>query len=263
MKALISALCVLFAVLFAMTFYVAGKANDGLVEEDYYRKANSYLSRKEKEERLGLVIRAPNRLTTGPGRFLADISTAEGPLQRARVSLRAMRLSGPEHDRTFPLREERTGKYAAEIDLPAAGSWMILLAVDADGIRTERRWIARAEERVAAAETLQDIHDGPVTKAAGGQTVILDISPKPVAAMRELTFTVELPGYDGPVAPILDLGMPEMRMPPNRVTLNREVEGRYRGKGVIVRCRSGKRTWTATVILPGGDSAVFSFDVVT
>lgn len=263
MKTLISALCALFAVLFALTFYVAGKANDGLVEQDYYRKANSYLSRKEKEERLGLVIRVPGRLATGRGRLLADISTAEGPLHGARASLRAMRLSGPEHDRIFPMREVTAGKYAAEIDLPSAGNWMLLLAVDGDEIRTERRWIATAEERGTAAETRQDIHDGPVAKTAGGQTVVLDISPKPVAAMRELTFLVTLPGYDGPVVPILDLGMPGMRMPPNRVKLSRESAGRYRGKGVIVRCSSGKRTWSATVILPGGSSAVFSFDVVT
>jgi hypothetical protein len=262
LKTLIAALCALFAVLFALTFYVAGRSYDGLVEEEYSRKANGYLSLKEKEESLGLTIRVPGRLTTGRNRLLAEIATAKGPLRGARASLRAMRLSGPEHDLTFPLLEEEAGMYAAEIDLPAAGSWMLLLAVEGDTISTQRRWIATASGRDAAPEARQDIHKGPVTGKTDGQTVILDISPKPIAAMTELTFTVELPGYGGPGAPFIDLGMPGMRMPPNRVDLTREAAGRYRGKGIIVRCGSGKRTWTATVILPGGKRAVFTFDVV-
>jgi hypothetical protein len=263
LKTLISALCALFAVLFALTFYVAGRSYDGLVEEDYYRKANGYLELKEKEKNLGLTIRVPGRLAEGRNRLLAEIDTAEGPLRGARASLRAMRLSGPEHDRTFLLREEAAGMYAGEIVLPAAGRWMILLAVEGDTISTQRRWIVTARERNAAPEAVQDIHEGPVTGKADGQAVILDITPKPVTAMAELDFTVELPGYDGSGAPFIDLGMPGMRMPPNRVILTRQEAGRYRGKGIIVRCGSGKRTWTATVTLPGGKRAVFAFDVVS
>lgn len=262
MKTLISALCALFAVLFALTFYVAGRSYDGLVEEDYYRKANGYLALKEKEESLGLSIRVPGRLAEGRNRLLAEIGTAAGPLRGARASLRAMRLSGPEHDRTFPLREEAAGTYAGEIDLPAAGRWMLLLAVEGETISTQRRWIVTADGRDTAREAPPDIHEGPVTGKADGQTVILDITPKPVTAMTELDFTVELPGYDGDGAPFIDLGMPGMRMPPNRVILTRQEAGRYRGKGVIVRCRSGKRTWAATVTIPGGKRAVFTFDVV-
>lgn len=261
MKTLISALYVLFAVLLGLTFYVAWKSHDGLVEEDYYAKANGYLAQREMEETLGLAIRVPRSFAAGRNRFLAEVSTAEGPLQGARASLRAMRLSGPEHDVTFPLREEEAGMYTADIDLPAAGSWMLLLDVEGDRVRTERRWIVTADAGNRAPEGQDDIHEGSVTRTAGGQTVILDISPKPVTAMTQLVFTVELPGYAGPDAPFVDLGMPGMRMPPNRVLLAREESGRYRGTGTIVRCGSGKRTWTATVTLPGGKKAEFSFDV--
>jgi len=262
MKTLLAGLYVLFAALLGLTFYVAVRANDGLVEEDYYRKANDYLSLKETEENLGLTIRVPGRLETGRSRLSAKVATANGPLQGARATLRAMRLSGPGQDRTFPLREEAAGTYAAEIEIPSGGKWMLLLAVEGSGVRTERRWIATADGRDAG-RAGEDIHAGPVTGRAGGQTVVLDISPKPVAAMRELSFTVELPGYEGSEAPVIDLDMPGMRMPPNRVRLVRDGPGRYRGKGVIVRCRSGKRRWTATVTLPGADRAVFPFDVVS
>jgi hypothetical protein len=96
---------------------------------------------------------------------------------------------------------------------------------------------------------------------AEGQKVLLDIAPKPVKAMRELTFSVEVPGYGGAGSPWVDLGMAGMRMAPNRVDLVKEGDGRYRGKGVLVRCPSGMRTWTATVHLPGKGKALFTFDV--
>lgn len=261
MKTLISALCVLFAVLLGVTFYVAWKSNDGLVEEDYYAKANGYLSLKEKEENLGLAIRLPRTFATGRNRFKTEVFTADGPLQGARASLRAMRISGPDRDMTYPLREEKAGTYTAEIDLPAAGSWMLLLVVDGEKVTTERQWIITASGEDPGYEAGDDIHKGPVTGKADGQTVILDISPKPVTTMTELAFTVELPGYAGTGVPFIDLGMPGMRMPPNRVILTREEGGRFLGTGTIVRCGSGKRTWTATVALPGGEKAEFSFDV--
>jgi hypothetical protein len=101
---------------------------------------------------------------------------------------------------------------------------------------------------------------GPFAGSAAGQKILLDVGPKPVMAMRELTFSVEVPGYDGAGTPGLDLGMAGMRMAPNRIDLVKESDGRYRGKGVIVKCPSGMRTWIATVTLPGKGKAHFTFD---
>lgn len=102
---------------------------------------------------------------------------------------------------------------------------------------------------------------GGLHKAAGDPNVFLDISPKPVRPMRELAFSVEARGYVGDGRTWIDLGMEGMRMPPNRVDLVKDPDGRYRGKGILVPCQSGMRTWTATVHLPGNRNAVFSFDV--
>ena len=101
----------------------------------------------------------------------------------------------------------------------------------------------------------------PFVAFAGSQRVLLDIAPIPVKAMRELTFSVALPGYGAAGSPWVDLGMPGMRMPPNRVDLVKEGDGRYRGRGILARCSGGMRTWTATVNLPGKGSALFTFDV--
>ncbi len=96
---------------------------------------------------------------------------------------------------------------------------------------------------------------------AEGQKVLLDISPKPPVAMRELTFSVEVPGHVAAGTPWLDLGMAGMHMPPNRVDLVRAGDGRYRGKGILATCPGGMRTWTATLNLPGTGKAIFTFDV--
>lgn len=101
----------------------------------------------------------------------------------------------------------------------------------------------------------------PFIAVAEGQKILLDIAPKPLKAMRELTFSVDVPGYGGAGSPWVDLGMAGMRMAPNRIDLVKNGDGRYRGKGILVRCPSGMRTWTATVHLPGKGKALFTFDV--
>lgn len=104
------------------------------------------------------------------------------------------------------------------------------------------------------------IHSGPVFGTAGDVRVSLDIAPKPVRAMRPLTFTVIAPGAPGDGA-WLSLAMPGMSMPPNRVRLLRRADGTFRGSGTLVRCMSGRRTWTATVTFAGKPPASFTFDV--
>jgi hypothetical protein len=79
--------------------------------------------------------------------------------------------------------------------------------------------------------------------------------------MREVYFTVSLPGYAGKASPYVDLSMAGMEMGRNRVDLSPGTDGRYRGTGVFVRCPSGKHDWEATVTAPGAGKAVFRFAV--
>jgi hypothetical protein len=97
--------------------------------------------------------------------------------------------------------------------------------------------------------------------AIGGREVLLSITPWPPRAMRELDFTVSLPGYTGEALPYVDLAMVGMEMGRNRVDLSRNAEGRYTGTGLFVRCASGRNDWEATVIAPGAGKAVFRFAV--
>ena len=119
-------------------------------------------------------------------------------------------------------------------------------------------------ENTLAAEATPDcgIHKSSCTKTIGNYSVELDIHPKPVTAMQDLTFRVSVSGGAISQTPYIDLGMPGMHMGPNRVDLKPSAAMSYEGQGVIVRCPSGKRIWRATVTLPSIGKAEFTFDVV-
>jgi len=110
-----------------------------------------------------------------------------------------------------------------------------------------------------------DLHTQACTRPlAAGVAVTLEVTPKPVKAMQDLSFKVTLSGRQS-TAPndlYIDLGMPGMKMGPNRVRLNAAGNNTYTGQGVIVRCPSGRRIWQATVIVPEVGHTDFIFDVI-
>jgi len=116
-----------------------------------------------------------------------------------------------------------------------------------------------------------DLAAGPCARAVAGALVTLEIAPRPLRAMRDLELTVDarrgaLPIPDGVVD--VALTMPGMYMGENRVRLAPLGGGRYRGRGVLVRCPSGRHTWSAEVTVaprePASAAPVrasFTFDV--
>jgi len=108
-----------------------------------------------------------------------------------------------------------------------------------------------------------NLHNGSCSQSLGDSTLVLSVSPRPVKAMTDLVFDVVVKGDTKPDRmPFIDLGMPGMDMGKNQVILAEKGKGVYTGTGVIVRCKSGRRTWRATVTVPGLGNAVFIFDVV-
>jgi hypothetical protein len=109
-----------------------------------------------------------------------------------------------------------------------------------------------------------DIQRGSCLIETGeGMTIEFDIQPKPVAAMSELTFIVNLSRGVSPLtdaSTALDLSMPGMFMGKNRPVLKQVYNGRYEGKGILTRCPSGIKTWQAEVTVKhAGKTAVASF----
>jgi len=119
-----------------------------------------------------------------------------------------------------------------------------------------------AETARKQAETECNIHKTSCTQTLMGCAVTLDIEPKPVKAMTDLTFTVVLSGKRPLTNPTLDLEMPGMKMGPNQIDLKSVGSDTYEGKGIIVRCPSGRRTWKAIITIPDIGAAEFIFDVI-
>ena len=107
-----------------------------------------------------------------------------------------------------------------------------------------------------------DAHKGICSQSSGDLTVSLEISPRPVKAMQDLVFKVSIEGASPTQQPHIDIGMPAMKMGPNPVALKTTGPGTYEGTGVIVRCKSGKKTWFANVIVPEAGEVKFIFDVI-
>ncbi len=107
-----------------------------------------------------------------------------------------------------------------------------------------------------------NIHQTACVKKLSDCTVTLDIQPKPVKAMTDLDFIVTIEGKKPASPPFIDLGMPGMQMGPNQVVLKDGGNNTYLGKGIIVRCPSGRNTWKAAVTVPDVGVAEFVFDVV-
>lgn len=94
-----------------------------------------------------------------------------------------------------------------------------------------------------------------------------DIMPKPVTTMSEHTFIVTISRNGAPVtdaAVQVNLTMPGMFMGTNRPELTHIAKGRYEGRGMFMRCASGKKNWQADVMIGQGvgtTTAGFKFDV--
>lgn len=248
----VSLLLAAFGSLIVATIYIAHRDFDGLVDRKYYESGSNAFSELEEEARLGFAAVLDGRFRTGNNRVRAVLSTSAGPLRGARVRLDTMRPGGTSEDRSFEMTEETPGVYAADVPLPVPGSWIVALAADAGKLHPRRRWTIEA----APGET-----PGTFRGAAGGKEVVLAISPWPPPAMREIDFTLTLPGYSGTSPPTIDLSMAGMDMGRNRVDLSPGAGGRYRGTGVFVRCPSGRHDWEATVNVPGAGKAVFRIAV--
>ncbi len=107
-----------------------------------------------------------------------------------------------------------------------------------------------------------DIQNQACSQTVSNTTVTLDVQPKPVKAMENLTFQVTLNSNANTETPFIDLGMPGMNMGKNQVKLKKISPNTFQGSGVIVRCPSGKTIWRAIVTIPQTGKASFIFDVI-
>ena len=80
--------------------------------------------------------------------------------------------------------------------------------------------------------------------------------------MKNLTFSMTVTPCDKlPQTLLLDLSMPEMPMGKNQVTLVRKSGCIFEGKGIIVRCMSGRTLWQVTILSDELQNPAFTFNV--
>jgi hypothetical protein len=84
----------------------------------------------------------------------------------------------------------------------------------------------------------------------GGAMATLEVTPRPVRAMRDLDFTLRItpPTAVGARTFALMLEMSGMYMGENVVALSAAGDGVFRGKGVVVRCSAGRRDWSVQLL---------------
>jgi len=107
-----------------------------------------------------------------------------------------------------------------------------------------------------------DIQNRACVQRLSGCEIEFNITPKPVKAMTDLAFYVKITGKTPHAPPVIDLGMPGMTMGPNRIRLEPQGQNAFAGRGVIVRCPSGRTVWRATVVIPEVGGVDFIFNVI-
>lgn len=238
--------------------WVGSRYQESTVVAHPYEAGVHHDEARHAAERLGWMLEVDEAsLRTGPGGLRLTLAGRDGaPLAGVDVGVRLSRAGTNRMDRVAVARPDGPGRWVAAVELPEAGFWDLRVEArrGADQVAFDRRI------RVAGAGAACDLGAGPCTEASGATRITLEAGPRPLRALAEIELAVDLASGGAPVegaAVAVDLSMPGMFMGENRVDLRPAGNGRYVGRGVVVRCASGRRDWVAGVVarLPGGGEA--------
>ncbi|HSN90581.1 MAG TPA: FixH family protein [Anaeromyxobacteraceae bacterium] len=227
------------------TIWVGSLVKEETVVANPYEEGLRHDAERRARAALGWEVRglAP---PASPGRSTLQFEVVDGagrPLDGAAV---AVGVSRPDTSRGATGSEARgtgPGRWAAEVDLPAAGPWRLTFDVRRGGDRVRI-------ERVVDVAPACDAGASPCARPLpGGGQVVLDLGPRPLRTMREIEVRVEVrpPGRAAERRVSVSFEMAGMKMGENRVALAPAGPGRFAGKAVLVRCPSGRKDWVAEV----------------
>jgi nitrogen fixation protein FixH len=261
-KVVIAVIATVVLAVVAATIWVASRSYERTVVADPYESGIHHDRDRRRAEALGWTLAVDeDGLHAGPEAVLAvTLSDKAGaPLDGASVTFRVSRPGTIRFDRSAPARPEGRGRYAAVLPMTEAGFWDLDVVIQRAGESlTLGKWIH------AAGAVGEGIHcDAGARGCAsdvGDLRIVLELDPRPPVPLRELAAAVRLTRGGAPVdgaEAAVDLSMPGMFMGENRIALRSDGDGRYAGKGALLRCASGRRDWVAEVVarLPGGGEA--------
>lgn len=142
LAAIIASLAVVFIVNSAF-LYVAVATDDGLVDEDYYRKGLFHDKGLEGEKTLGWEIRlsfVPGETAGAQARIGVEIIKSGDAVKDASVAVVLKRPASNGYDRSLSLSPDG-GAYTGEVGLPLEGLWDIEVTAGKGGqtmVRTFR-----------------------------------------------------------------------------------------------------------------------------
>jgi hypothetical protein len=262
-KMAIGAACAAGLGAIAATVWVGLSVREGTVVAHPYEDGLRQDAERHARAALGLAVWIPGRAEAGAAPLAFELRDRSGPVDDAEVEVEISRPETGRGERAARARSLGGGRWSAELAFPQPGPWDVRFDVARGGDRV------RLERRVAAAPAC-DLADGPCTATlAPGAEVVVELSPRPLRAMRELAVRVGIrqPPLPGPLplaqpegagspAVSLSLSMPGMSMGENRSRLSATGAGTYEGKAVLVRCASGRRDWVAEVEVAAPGTAV-------
>jgi nitrogen fixation protein FixH len=238
----------------AGTIWVGAGVREETVVAKPYEEGLRHDAERRARSALGLSVAVDGEpLEAGAGSLAFVLSDRTGAaVDDAAVEVLASRPGTSRAPLAARARAEGAGRYVADLALPAAGPWDVRF----DVVRGEHR--VRLERRLAVRAAC-DAGSGPCTRPlAGGGEVTLELSPRPLRTMAELSVRVLLraPAGAGEADRVdVSFEMPGMDMGENRTALSRTGPGRWEGTAVLVRCPSGRRGWVADVAVGRGAPA--------
>jgi nitrogen fixation protein FixH len=236
------------------TVWVGARVKEETVVAKPYEEGLRYDEERRARAELGWQVRLATPAPR-PAPLAFEILDAAGrPLDGATVTVSIERPDTSRDARRLEARALGGGRHEAGPVALEPGPWRLRFDV--------RRGDRRVQlERTVRVDAPCDPGAGPCTvPLGGGLEVRLDLGPRPLRTMRELTVTAELlrdgaPAEEaGPVT--VRFEMRGMEMGENRVVLRPAGRGRWAGQAVLVRCPSGRADWTAAVSAAGGTAAV-------
>ncbi len=197
---------------------------------------------------LGIAVSLAGRHDAGAAPLAFELRDRRGPVDDAAVDVEISRPDTSRGDRAARARSLGGGRWSADLAFPAPGPGDVRFDVvrGKDRVRLERRVAVRAPCDLGAGPCARTLDDG--------RELVVELSPRPVRAMKELAVRVRLrallpavPLPPAQAAVSISFSMPGMSMGENRSTLSAVGPGTYEGNAVLVRCPAGRRDWVADV----------------
>jgi nitrogen fixation protein FixH len=261
-KLVIAVIAIVVLGVVAATIWIASGSYERTVVANPYDSGIHHDADRRRAQALGWSVTVDeSALRAGPEAVLAvTLSGKDGaPLDGADVTFRVSRPGTVRFDRSARARSQGGGRHAATLPMTEAGFWDLDVVIQQGGESlTLGKWI-----HVAGAVG-EGVHCDAGTKGCasdvGDLRIVLELAPRPPVPLKELDAAVRLTRGGAPVdgADVAaSLSMPGMFMGENRIALRADGQGRYAGKGALLRCASGRREWVAEVVvrLPGGGEA--------